>query len=557
MSTERKKVETLAEAPLELIKDLAQNYESVWVVVKRHGQQGQWASIGPRVMKPTMEVAALDDWIRELAGGGKFRVEAVDPADPTKHLLPPFWVHIEGPPKAVASSRRAIAAPVGASPALVPHSAPPPYGQTNPNWHTPQEPPDPSAYWSQTPDALAFKQAQDYKQELLDERKRREDERQQFSDRIQHLTNQIAEMNQRHNEETARRDREAAEARAKADREALLARIEQAERKEPPKFTDYAAMITAMAPVLTALVDSGKSKQELTTNFQQKSMETQLSSISSVMTAAMKKDDGGVVKMFEVVIPLLVPLVQKMFEERSPTKMAELVGSMGESQMTMLSVLSQFIQQFAGEDSDQPWMKMLREGLRTVESITEQMAETAHPRQPQPQGPSQPQAPLAGQPQQPQGPLGQLSAQQIANAIVNSPDCPEELRGKDWYEVFISLHNRVVPSQVAEQIAQTLEQASDRGRKLAPMFVGFYESDKKPSEHLEQLLEMIPIWEDSAYCKQVLEAFDAQFTEEDAPASSGNGADPQSGFGPMAEQPALGNVGSEPFDKKPDPVPQS
>src|SRR3989304_1368045 len=111
--SEQAKAVKLTEVPIDAIKDAVVNYPECTIRVVRQNSKGHWQTVAAGVSKPTEELASLDEWLRELAGGGRFRIEPFDPSDRTTRVLPPFYIDIEGPPRAVNQDLWAGGMPMG------------------------------------------------------------------------------------------------------------------------------------------------------------------------------------------------------------------------------------------------------------------------------------------------------------------------------------------------------------------------------------------------------------------------------------------------------------
>ncbi len=528
MSDGKGKITTLAEVPVELIREAAASYQQVMVRVKRQTPRGTWATIGPSVLKDTLELASIDSWLREIAGGGKYRVEALDPSDPTRPVVPSYWVEVEGSPRPIASTRAQFAQ--GQQPAAPPGMMAPPFAATQPafgggggfrtpNWAGPDEPAqlDPSQFMTQTPDAIAQEQTRALRVELAEARSQREQERDQLTLELRSMREAQAASEKRHADEMAQRDKESFQREMEMMREQI--RSPNAPPATPPS-TNFAELMAAVAPVMTAFVQSGTDRTAAANQLQQASMESNSKALTTFMTA--KKGDGEMVKLFEVLATAVLPMVVTMMESKSPSKMAEVISTMGENNMTQLSLLSQFMQQMMGGEADNPWMTVVQQGIKSITDVAEQMAEvgresagtgrvgfpvptTGAAQQPQPQQ----------TPGQQQAVPADMSPQDIANAIQQTAGIPKELTTKPWFDVFVALHGRDEPAAVAKQIA-TLIETCHEGRTMPPMFVGFFESDNDPSTYLLPFLQQIPIGADQVYCNAVLKAFDEAFTEEES-----------------------------------------
>jgi hypothetical protein len=239
------------------------------------------------------------------------------------------------------------------------------------------------------------------------------------------------------------------------------------------------------APVLVALVASGKDTKAIESQQSQKSQELLLQTISTFT-----KGNSGFADILKVALPALAPLVVKMFDERSPSKMAELIGTMGESNLAMFAMVSDMLRNVIPPESDNPWMPVIQQAFDSVRNVAEQMAKVSKP------GPAQR---LASVPQMQQmtapaqtngaGKAADPQAKTIADAICKEPSLEESLRTKEWHEIYYAVHALHPPIEVADMLAARLSELHDKNA-LPSFFRGVFEdSSREPSSFLKPLLD--------------------------------------------------------------------
>jgi hypothetical protein len=475
------------EIPVDEIKEAMKNYPEVIMMIRRRNIRGSWASVGPSVRKATEELLEIADFCREIAGGGKFKIDALDPNDKTRHVVPPFEFENEGQER---PSKLTTSGAPGFSPGADPRR-PPQWG-----------PPGPPVIIDRGGDAdaagIAQEHARDYRGDFQTEKTAREQDRERFERTLADLNTRIAETEKRAAQELQRERERHAEERFRVLEAKLAA--------PPPKPAFDAAAIAALAtPVvtlITAVIEAGKTRSQLQAEGLERSVSTQLSLVRDLV--AKKPDDGGTTKLME----MFMPLVKASMEERSPSKIAELVSAQADASMQTLSIVSQFIDKMAPEESDNPWVDMARNAVNSITKAAQEMS--AYSRQA-----------VGGSPRLGTGANGAAQQQQlapdatpkqIADAIYKAPGLPKGLKTPDWYEVFFELHIQTDPTEISKKMAHLLENADP----TPPPFTGLFEDENNPPSHyLATFLQQLPVWQQNPqYAQAVMRAFDGAFGTE-------------------------------------------
>jgi hypothetical protein len=475
------------EIPVDEIREAVKSYPECIIKIRRRNIRGQWSSCGPSFKRPTEDLIDIEGVLHEAAGGGWFHVDALDPNDRTRHVVPPFEIEVEGAERPSTFSRTGAA---GFSPGGRPGAPPTQWG-----------PPPVQIIREDGGGAadIAQEHARDYRQDFIAEKQAREADREKFERALGDMNARIADTEKR-----AQHDLQAAKDRSWSDKlEAMEKRLSQPQTPVKPAI-DYAALGTlasSLTGVITAVIASGTARSQQ----QVESARLAAGEHRELLTTLLKRapDDGGNAKLMEA----MSPIIKSVMEERSPSKMAELVTAHADAAMQNLSIVGQFLDKITPQDSDNPWVDMAKNAVDSITKAAKEMSAYSRsslsggaPRGANGRGPAPAQlAPDA-------------SPKQIADTIYKAPGLPAGLKTADWYQVFFDLHVQVDPKEISKKIAHLLEHA----RPVPAPFMGLFEDEQNPpSAYLTQLLQQLPVWQDQSYCRAVLAAFDAAFMTED------------------------------------------
>ena len=495
---------TLPDIPVEKIQEVAASHSSVLVKLRRTTPRGQWASVCPPLQKETLHLIQPEGWLFALAGGGAYQVQAFSCANPSEQVIPNFMVNIEGLPKQAMLTE----APAEWQAPGIPRRPQQPVFQGGFEMRDYQR--GEQQNWERPPDAVASERARDERQERLSRERGWHQERDQMQAKLDALQNQINAQKEQH-------QREVLDARERAFEAKIDAAL--AGTKKPPTLdgASIAALAAAFAPVLIALVNSGKERAALSNDSTAKMHEMHLQGINTMLEATAKQPKGmdleKLIGLITAAVPAVAPLVKAFFEDRSPAKTAEVITSMSQSSLEMLGMVTQILQQTVPE-SDNPWHQVAQNAIKSVGEVLERMATSQSGGQqrqlPEDASQSQPSQPS----QQPQQPA--TTPEDIARAICAAPQVHPTLRTQDWEQVYVRLHKQEAPAVVAEAFAELLDQMAGAG--TLPPFLERVFVDKQPSTYLAPFLYQLPISQNPQYVRAVLEAFDRVLTPEPAPA---------------------------------------
>src|SRR5574342_486507 len=114
MSEEKQTSGYRDEIPFQEIQEAIGNgHHEVVCRVRRRQPNGQFGSVGPYMRKPTQDLASAEDWLRKLAGGGTYLIDALDVNDQTQFVVPKFKVSVEGNARPLQPIRDGLREPRG------------------------------------------------------------------------------------------------------------------------------------------------------------------------------------------------------------------------------------------------------------------------------------------------------------------------------------------------------------------------------------------------------------------------------------------------------------
>lgn len=498
----------LPELPLEQVKAAIEQYPEVQLIIKRQTAKGTWASL-PNQTMPTVELATIDEWLRNTHGGGRYRVSPRNPQNELEEVISAFYAEIPGAPKPPATERQRAPSPFGPGYGVRPGGVPwnaMPYVRNivDSKDDDDKDKFDPSMFMSQTPDAIAMEQVRELRAELREMRSERERDKQEAERKID-----------QEREAKARLEKEQQKQQQQHEKELMELRMQLIAAQSAPKGpqVDWVALLVGMAPVFKGLIDSSKDRQALQLQAQQESAKLQtqgLQTMIQTLEKGSKKDDT-----LKDLVPLVMPLILKMMDEKSPGAVTKLISAMADNQLQTISMVSQLMQQMT-PDNDNPWMDVARKAIEGVQSVAEQMVEVqAVKTGAAPNGRSNgSRLPAQAAPKE----LGPHSTpKDFADALLDAPNLPSELRTQQWHQLFQQIHDVRMPAKdTAAAISQHLEHLADKN-KLPAMFDGVLdESENPPSSYLRPFLQQLPIAQLSPKRLEALcQAFDEVLTVND------------------------------------------
>lgn len=524
---------TLEEIPIDKLKELQDQHPDVLLYFRRQNAKGQMESLASKPF-PMADLLTdgVENYLRDLYGGGSYIVEVRNIALHTEELVTRYRITVQGQrigSEQPYSRATAYAAPTQREVTLGYHfegRAPIAAGYQPPGAR-------PSDFMSNTPDAIALDQLRTVREELARLRREAGERDRKHAAEKEQLRQRLED--QRLATEKANADARDRELRAQYD----SLRAELLRKPEPQKpaidFTALAAIFAAFVPVLTAMINSSKERQQLQLNSQQHSSDQH----TNMLLALMKRDDGG-----KSGLELVMTLLPKLMEANNPGKIADVIATMGESQMQTLAMAAQAIQALAPAE-DSPGMMIVKTALDGVMGIADQFQhrQLASQQPPQPQqrvlAPQQ-QAPVAeaqvvpaaeaqqaqqvqpaaGAQQRRQRPApnaGPRTPRELAKAIISDPIWPADMKSQQWVFLLTTLHSDRAPTEIGEEIASMLQGMNDTGR-LAKIFDPMFEDGgPPPSELLRQVFAPLPIAQPdyADHYNAILATIDAQYAEED------------------------------------------
>jgi hypothetical protein len=313
--------------------------------------------------------------------------------------------------------------------------------------------------------------------------------------------------------------------------EALKAEIAAARQQPAPKQDNIAPMVAALVPVLTAIVQSMSQRAQAATAAQQDVMKMQMEGIKTMLTVPSKTGkEPDLYKMLVDLAPVVMPLLTKILDDRGsmPGKMAELIGTLGENNMHMLSMVSEFMK--ANDTGESPTMAIIRQAIDGGLELAKQMTNVSRA------------AATAGSPQLGGGGSGKQGApvatltpqsppKDFAQAIFNSPNLPAAFKTQQWFNLFAAIHDpKVDAAKVGVELAKHLEDLEDAGKQV-PAFEGLFNEDSDTEAYIKRFLGGLPLASyDVVRAQAIVESFTSVFvpvddaeSDEDDSHSHGNG----------------------------------
>lgn len=531
----------------DLLKDAATKWPKVLCRIKRNTRMGRWASVGQWTYE-VMNIANIEADIKEIAGGGRFRVEPVNPSDASQYADPlvPFEFEIEGLPKPVQPAE--YGTPGGGNAPYVPeqamynypaqqYTAPapspagpqppqqgpsiynnpalvPPYARTMPPHMQAAAAgagPDgsfPNAgrftggqVWANTPDTIAMQQLESAKRELERERRQHEETRKAMEAERAERLREMEKLREDMREQRAENERRQFQMQI----EALKQQQQQPQQKQWDT-EGIAKLVAAGAPILSAMVQANSQKASALAESSTKASEKQFEGYSKMVEAMLsqKKEDPmkGFKEIITAIAPAVMPAISELITSKTPQEQAALYSSLAENNLTTMTMMSQFIGEMAERTGgkDEWWYPLVQNTAESVKMIAEQMAAG----QTKIMGGGAPQQPHQQQEDQ------TTEGQRIAAQIANIPAFPGELKTEPMLQIIAALHDRMEAPAVADFTAQHLLELSAAGR-LPPMLS---DALSNPVPALSRLVEPLPIYtQDQAYVMDVLRRTAARMRE--------------------------------------------
>lgn len=581
---------TVADIPIEKIKEAVERgINEVQIRVQRRNHRGQLQTLVTQWRIPTPELVDLEGQLARMAGGGQYRVECMSLVDPLDQVIPAFQINIEGPPRPIDTQAAAgamsqpapvglpmqgggsmfnsfsqlphpgvfvgqqspgpvpLAGPVGAAPMYTaPQGVP---GATG--WAAGLHPLDQHAYLrpalgahgevqlppgaSLASDQIALKQVADLKAELAEAKAQREAvmakleaERESHTEEVKKIFARIEKSEAEAKDREHKLQLEMMEKRFTAQLEKLSA--EKSQKRD--SIADYAPVMAALAPVLTAMLTSGR-------DVTAKAAESQAQLMQTFITTNAQKKDSSTLETIKVLAPIIAPMALKMMESRGPDAQSKAYEVLADSNMQQMAMMAQFIQTMAASQGDQsPWVPFLQQAAGGIMETIGAYMESKKQAQQQPprfihQGHAQPlPAPRPEAQPQVQGvsysteeaptdttaeaasdapkPSTKPDATQVTNLIMANPAVPAQYKTNDWAQVIYAVHDlQPIKHTVAAYLAQL--------EKISPNFPpGLTDVAENPAGATRRLLEALPVWRYApAYVNQFVIAVEREVMGED------------------------------------------
>lgn len=572
---------TVADIPIEKIKEAVERgINEVQIRVQRRNHRGQLQTLVTQWRVATPELVDLEGQLARMAGGGQYRVECMSLVDPLDQVIPAFQINIEGPPRPIDTQAAAGAmsqpAPVSPSGGMMfngfsPPSLPLPQipgvfvGQQSPGvpvplagpvgaapmyaapqgvpgatgWAAGLHPLDQHAYLRPTvagevhlppgasfaSDQIALKQVADLKAELAEAKAQREAvmakleaERESHTEEVKKIFARIEKSEAEAKDREHKLQLEMMEKRFTAQLEKLSA--EKAQKKD--SIADYAPIMAALAPVLTAMLTSGR-------DVTAKAAESQSALMQTFIQTQAQKKDSGTLETIKVLAPIIAPMALKMMESRGPDAQAKAYEVLADSNMQQMAMMAQFISTMAQNQGDQsPWVPFLQQAAGGIMETIGAYMESKKQAQAQPprlihQGHAQPlpaprpspdatqpyaaaayttEAPAAAAPATPAPAAdspeveqqaakereGKPDPRKVTHAIMLNPAVPQGYKTQEWAAIIYAVHD-------LQPVKQTVLAYLTHLEKIGPAFPpGLTDVVENPVGATRRLLEALPVW---------------------------------------------------------------
>lgn len=521
--------------PSDKIAEAQTRWENIYVKLFRRVSGGKLSALGPKHMTP-QDLAKIEEYLQDHAGGGKFRVEPRNPDNLLEYCdpIPPFEVEIEGHPKPATPAEHGLKGMPGGINAMEgprpmnwnPGQAPPnpvnplaqpviPYAhmpdwmrglppamahsfaaQQNPNYALqqlgeqptggPQTQGAPQAMYAS--DQLGVQQLNYTREQLTKERTERDADRKEWERRFELMQASINDSKE-----------DARAAREKGERDKLEAKLEAMQQSKPSiDPAVWVGLATAMAPVLSAMVGSNQAKAASQQEQATKAIELQMTGMNNLMTQSGKKGGelDGLIKSVVGLAPILAPMLSKFADNKSPGAQADLFSTLAENNLTTLTTMGQFLQAMQEAQGNDPWWRpMVESAIESVQTVGAQMAVQAGANSPA----VQQQANRAAAPGA--APGGMSQGQTMTSMIVNNPQFPAALKTGEWFKLIAAMHDEIDPDQVSHHVAQHIVNLANENQ-LPDLIDNVFE---KPEEVLNMFIGPLPIANSNpAYVEQVV-----------------------------------------------------
>ncbi len=528
---------TVSECPEDKIREIQEEHPEICVMLQKRDMKGHLANLSQRFCPITdLLDGTLVDNLRDETGGGTYRIDPRDAITRQVHIVPPYVVTISGPAKAVGSVVDATARP-----AVRPVHAVPTYAQQAQAERAAAI--DPNTVWARSPDEIASEVADDYRNQAAALRA----EMRTYADKAART---IDTLKQQLDAEKRDKEKKEHESQLQLLRQELRAIAEKPVAVAKPTLdgTAIVGLVTAAGTILTAILSSGAERQRVAVERQAQAEERRRAAEQQqfqLILGLMKKDDkgnNGAVDILKVLAPVLAPLLPKLLEGRDPTKAAELLSSMAENQMSMLSMVATSMQSMMGEPEN-PMIAMLRDtvgGVIAAASKASEIAQSQNPaNRPTPGIPAN--RPMAAQATQPQpepatevvaaAPTNTqpatvatppkngrpLTAPQYAAMLMQHPEWPDDMKHPEWKSILIEMHGTAPAESTGVAVAHKLQAMFQRGvlrEDIAAVFTD--NSDQPRSVFLRHIFDTFPVAQDNPErYAGILRGIDGEISEEE------------------------------------------
>lgn len=330
-----------------------------------------------------------------------------------------------------------------------------------------------------------IRQSGEHKAELSAVRTQLHAVQQQTQEKIETLRREYEQSLEREKEARVRAEKDLERERADAKLEVLRQQIEG--RKSN---VDYAALLAAGAPILSALITSRTESQKL-----------EKSSFLELLATTNKKDPSPLTnpEFITAIATVAVPLITKVLESNGPQAQAEVMQLEHEQRMMHLKMMADMIASSVPDES--PWKQVLDQAIGMFGTVMANRQLAA---------PQQPRGLPSGQPTQQTNPLVAL-IQEMKRSEPEAGADVEQIFARvppalgfhtvEWAHVMYNIHTRLEVSEMATIIVDRVIECDRYGMLPQPLAQVF----EQPEQCFRTVLSPLPInAKDSEYVDNLI-----------------------------------------------------
>lgn len=373
----RTRTEALEEIPWAELQEIAKAHDKAFMRVQRRNARGQLQTLSSSVTLETSQFSTIEDWLQAFAGGGSYEIELRSVIS-NELLVSRFKVPLEGavrPPRFLGNpedNMQYVVNPYGQQQQQENVVSPPFQAPSGP-WANGIHPEQQTTYPRSAPmraqapapgatvasDQLAIRQFAEYKAETA-----------KSMAKLEAQVERLLDDNRRKDEALAAERERAREERHRSEMQLIREQLKmmgETPKVEAKGTADMIAALAPFAPVFAAMVTSRESSSS-------KSLEVQQQGLATLMNATLSQANkpDGTSELLKTFLPLALPFIKDIMEQKGPQAQAQLFNSMVENNLSQVAMMAQLIEAFASQGDSEPWwLPMIKETLGGVVGMTE------------------------------------------------------------------------------------------------------------------------------------------------------------------------------------------